>query len=249
MNDVIQTLLQHRSIRKFENRLLDKEQIEAIVTSAQAASTSSNVQAYAIIGITDQYKKERLAQLSGDQPYVAKNGHLFIFCADLYRHKVIAETEQVDFSETLQSTEMYTVAVIDAALAAQNAAIAAESLGLGICYIGGLRNELYEVSKLLQTPEHVFPLFGLVVGYPAHTPEQKPRLPMSAMYYEEQYVHDTQKVRTSIEQYNDELRNYYDSRAKNSRLDTWSKQIIRKMSVPSRIYLKDFLKSKGFPMK
>jgi FMN reductase (NADPH) len=249
MNEVIQTILTHRSIRKFEDKLLEKEQIEAIVASAQAASTSSNVQAYSIIGITDKNKKEKLAQLAGDQPYVAKNGHLFIFCADLYRHKVIAEAEEVDFSETLQSTEMYTVAVIDAALAAQNAAIAAESLGLGICYIGGLRNELYEVSKLLQTPDHVFPLFGLVVGYPAHSPEQKPRLPMSAMYHEEQYVQDTQKVASSIEQYNDVLKNYYDGRSKNSRLDTWSKQIVRKMSVASRKYLKEFLKSKGFPMK
>ena len=88
MNQIIETLLAHRSVRHFEDKPLSKEQIEKIVLSAQAASTSSFIQAYSIIGVTDREKKQKLAQLVGNQPYVADNGHFFVFCADLHRHEV-----------------------------------------------------------------------------------------------------------------------------------------------------------------
>ena len=94
------------------------------------------------------------------------NGHFFVFCADLYRHEIASEMENKDVSTSIESTEKFMVALIDAALAAQNAAVAAESLGLGICYIGGIRNHLDEVCELLKTPKRVVPLFGLAVGYP-----------------------------------------------------------------------------------
>lgn len=82
------------------------------------------------------------------------------------------------------------VSVIDAALAAQNMSIAAESMGLGICYIGGIRNNLNEVSGLLETPEYVLPLFGLVVGHPANLSDKKPRLPLDHIYHENAYQAD-----------------------------------------------------------
>ena len=136
MNQVIETLLQHRSIRRFTDKPLDRGQFEAIVKSAQAASTSSFIQAYSIIGITNQEKKDKLAELAGNQAYVASNGHFFVFCADLHRHMVVGELESENVKDSIESTEKFMVALIDAALAAQNAAVAAESMGLGICYIG-----------------------------------------------------------------------------------------------------------------
>src|SRR5690606_27896927 len=104
----------HRSVRAFEDRTLSQEQIETIIRSAQAASTSSFVQAYSIIGVTDQKKKEQLAEVAFNQEYVAKNGHLFVFCADLYRHEVIGEMEKVDVIPSIESTEKFMVATIDA---------------------------------------------------------------------------------------------------------------------------------------
>ena len=95
MNQTIETLLAHRSVRHFEDKPLSKEQIEMIVISAQAASTSSNIQAYSIIGVTDPEKKKKLAELAGNQSYVQKNGHFFVFCADLYRHEIIGEMEKI----------------------------------------------------------------------------------------------------------------------------------------------------------
>ena len=99
MNQVIETILAHRSVRHFEDKPLTKEQIEKIVISAQAASTSSYIQAYSIIGVTDQRKRQKLAQLAGNQPYVAENGHFFVFCADLHRHELIGEMEKIDVTE------------------------------------------------------------------------------------------------------------------------------------------------------
>src|SRR5690606_24380702 len=155
-------------------KVLTNEQIRMIVESAQAASTSSFIQAYSIIGVKDPDKKQKLAAIVGNQAYVAENGHFFVFCGDLYRHQVISNLEEKDLSTSLESTEKFMVATIDAALAAQNAVLAAESLGLGACYIGGLRNNLDEVCEILNIPEFVIPLFGIAVGYPAQIPDKKP---------------------------------------------------------------------------
>src|SRR4051812_27273654 len=121
MNDVITTILNHRSIRQFEDKPLTDEQINTIVSCAQAAATSSFIQAYSIIGIKDKLKKKRLAELAGNQDYVEKNGHFFVFCADLYRHSLIGENEQKNVLPSIESTEKFMVALIDASLAAQNA--------------------------------------------------------------------------------------------------------------------------------
>jgi FMN reductase (NADPH) len=249
MNKVIETLLEHRSIRKFNEKQLTKEQIEIIVKSAQSASTSSFVQAYSMIGIKDPQKKKMLAKLAGDQPYVEKNGHFFLFCADLYRHECIGERANLDFSETLESTEKFMVAVIDATLAAQNAAVAAESMGLGICYIGGIRNNLNEVSQLLNLPNKVVPLFGLAVGEPDHMPEKKPRLPIKQVYFEEEYIINKEVTYSHLDEYDEMISEYYQSRTKSSRSETWSNQIEKKMSNPVRLYVKDYLKKQGFPLK
>ena len=209
MNDVITTILNHRSIRQFEDKPLTNEQIKAIVSSAQAASTSSFIQAYSIIGIKDVEKKKKLAELAGNQEYVLKNGHFFIFCADLHRHRFIAEQEGKKVNQSIESTEKFMVALIDAALAAQNAAIAAESMGLGICYIGGIRNKLDEVKALLKTPDRVIPLFGMAVGYPAKLTDQKPRLPFEHVYHEEEYEQDQAVYARQLKEYDELISNYY----------------------------------------
>ena len=191
MNSIIETILAHRSVRDFEEKKLTEEQIKMIVKCAQAASTSNFMQAYSIIGVTGQEKKVKLQKIAGNQTYVAKNGHLFVFCADLYRFEVIGKMENKDVIPSLESTEKFMVAVIDTALAAQNAALAAESMGLGICFIGGLRNHLEEVCRILEIPERVIPLFALVVGYPAKINAKKPRLPIEHIYHENSYQKDS----------------------------------------------------------
>lgn len=251
MNDVIHTILEHRSIRSFQDKALTEEQIDTIVSSAQAASTSSFVQAYTIIGVQDVAKKEALAALAGNQAYVAKNGHFFVFCLDLNRLRLAAKSEGIaeeEISEALASTELYTVGVVDAALAAQNAALAAESMGLGICYIGGLRNNLHEVSTLLQTPEYVVPLFGLCVGYIEQRSGKKPRLPQEAIYHQDVYLAEDKHI-SKLEAYNQTISAYYQQRTEGKRTDRWTQQIARQLRNPKRLYLKSFLQMKKFLLK
>lgn len=245
MNDVIETMLNHRSVRKFTNKKLTKEQVETIVSCAQAASTSSYMQAYSIIGVTDEEIKKQLVDVSGGQQYVQANGHFFIFCADLYRHELIGEMENMDVIESIESTEKFMVAVIDAALAAQNAALAAESMGLGICYIGGIRNNLEEVVKLLKIPKHAIPLFGLAVGYPAKETAKKPRLPLAHIYHENEYEQNKHTYKAQLDEYNQVVSTYYRERTGGKRDDTWTSQIGDMLARHSRMYMKAFVQSKG----
>lgn len=241
MNECIKTILNHRSIRHFEDKLLSDEQIKTIVSCAQAASTSSYIQAYSIIGIKDKEKKKKLAELAGNQDDVEHNGHFFIFCADLYRHQLIGEMENASVLPSIESTEKFMVGLIDAALAAQNAAIAAESMGLGICYIGGIRNNLDEVKEILKTPERVIPLFGMAVGYPAQITDQKPRLPFEHIYHEDEYEQNHEFYLEQLKKYDEEISSYYEERTDGKRKDRWTEQMAKMLENQKRMYMKDFI--------
>jgi FMN reductase (NADPH) len=249
MNEVIKTILNHRSLRHFEDKPLTDEQIKTIVTSAQAAATSSFIQAYSIIGVKDKEKKKKLAEIAGNQEYVEKNGHFFVFCADLYRHTIIGEKEQKDVTPSIESTEKFMVALIDASLAAQNAAIAAESLGLGICYIGGIRNNLEEVKKLLKTPERVIPLFGLAVGVPTKLTDKKPRLPYEHVYHEDEYQQSTEVYLSQLQKYDELISSYYEERTNGKRKDRWTDQIATMLDRKSRMYMKEFVQKNKLNLK
>jgi FMN reductase (NADPH) len=249
MNEVIETILNHRSLRHFEDKPLTEEQIKTIVSCAQSASTSSFIQAYSIIGVKDKEKKKRLAEIAGNQGYVENNGHFFVFCADLYRHTMIGENEQKNVSPSIESTEKFMVALIDASLAAQNAAIAAESLGLGICYIGGIRNNLEEVQKLLKTPEQVIPLFGLAVGIPVKLTDKKPRLPLEHVYHEDEYEQNTEVYMSQLHKYDELISRYYEERTEGNRKDRWTEQIAVMLDSKSRMYMKEFVQKNKLDLK
>src|SRR5699024_5397719 len=186
MNDVIKLLNNHRSLRKFTDEKLSEETIRTLVGAAQSASTSSYVQAYSIMGVTDPEKKKALREIS-TQSYVEHNGHLFVFVVDFYRHKELAKQAGTEIS--YDKTENLIVGVVDASLAAQNLATAAESMGLGICYIGSLRNDIKKAGEILGLPEGAFVLFGMVAGYPEQGEDgsKKERLPFEAVYHENTY--------------------------------------------------------------
>lgn len=248
MNQTIETLLSHRSVRRFQDKPLTREQIEIIVSSAQAASTSSFIQAYSIIGVSDPVKKKKLAEISGNQSYVENNGHFFVFCADLNRHEIIGEMENRDIMNTLETKEKFMVMLTDTAIAAQNAAVAAESLGLGICYIGGIRNDLDAVCDLLRTPKRVIPLFGMAVGYPAKLNSQKPRLPLSHIYHENEYQQDVDTYKRELKEYNEVISQYYNERTGGKRKETWTEQMANMLSDPRRSYMNEFIKNHGLDL-
>ncbi|OXM85108.1 oxygen-insensitive NADPH nitroreductase [Paenibacillus rigui] len=244
MNSVIELLHNHRSIRKFKDAPLSGEQVDSIIGSAQMASTSSNVQAYSIIGVTDPDKKKRLAELTGNQAYVEHCGLFLVFCADLYRNQVAVSMHEQPFH---QNTESFLVASLDAALAAQNAAVAAESLGLGICYIGGIRNKPQEVSELLELPQLVYPVFGMCIGVPDQAPSSRPRLARPAVYHPNAY--NAGRTRSDIEAYDEVTREYYKERTQGKVLTTWSKGLADKYREPVRAHIRPFLEARGFRLE
>lgn len=245
MNETIELLKNHRSIRKFKDKSLSTEQVEAIVRAAQSASTSSFVQAYSILGVSDPDKKKQLAELAGGQSYVEHNGYFLVFCADFHRHKLAADIEGINIDHNLESMETFIIALIDTALAAQNAAIAAESMDLGICFIGGIRNNIEKVSELLKLPDRVIPLFGMAIGYPEDESAIKPRLPLKAVFHENSY----EDKQAELKEYNEIISAYYNERTNGLRQDRWTEQMIGMLTSKQREFMMDFVKSKHFALK
>lgn len=245
MNSTIELLLSHRSIRKFTDELVDQATVEKIVSCGQAAATSSNVQAVTVIQVHDAAKREALAAFAGGQPYVASAGAFLVYCADMNRPRFACEKQDGTFSPGM--TEHFIIATVDVALAAQNAVVAAESLGLGICYIGGLRNKPSEVSDLLELPEHVYPVFGLCLGHPAQDPEVKPRMPLNGVLMHDKY--DSEVFDRNIDQYDATVQQYYKTRTGGNKDSTWSQEMKALVGKESRPHMNGFLKDRRFLLK
>lgn len=244
MNDTIALLMSHRSVRKFKPEPVTEEQLAQIVGAAQMASTSSNVQAYTAIAVTDDELKRQLAELAGGQAYVAECPVFLVWCADLYRVQQTVEWHQPEAQSQVSSTENYAVATIDAALAAQNAAIAAESLGLGIVYIGGIRTNIAQVSELLGLPELVYPVFGMCIGVPDQEVGSKPRLPLSGVLHMNGY--DREQSKAAVKLYDQTMVQYITERTGGQRTASWSENMAARLIKPTRLELRDYLHSKGF---
>lgn len=245
MNPTIDLIRSHRSIRKFTDDPIPQEVIDELVLCGQSAATSSNVQAVTVIQVHDAEKRSKLAELAGGQPYVASAAAFFVYCADMRRPKFACENEGGEFSPGM--TEHFIIATVDVALAAQNTVIAAESLGLGICYIGGLRNNPAEVSELLSLPEHVYPVFGLCLGTPAQDPEVKPRMPLAGVLMHDNY--DESVFEDNVKAYDDTVREYYKTRTSGKKDSTWSQEMKALVGKESRPHMQGFLQGRGFMKK
>ena len=240
MNQTIETILQHRSIRKFTAEPISESQRNTILDCAIAASSSSFIQCVSIIRVTDPEMRVLLAEYAGGQEYVASAAEFFVFCADYNRHQQIYPEAKLGF------TEQTLIGAVDAALMAQNGLLAAESLDLGGVYIGGLRNNPDKVATLLSLPQHVLPLFGLCLGHPAQSPEVKPRLPRSIVVHENSYsALDMDKLAS----YDQHVRQYYQTRTGGNKEMSWSEQISGTLNKEARPFMKQFIEGQGFSLK
>ncbi|RYM04755.1 oxygen-insensitive NADPH nitroreductase [Sporolactobacillus sp. THM7-7] len=245
MNETIELLLKHRSIRSFTDRQIPQEQVDLLIRAGQHAATSNFFQQYSIIDVTEPAKKQELAKI-GNQPYIAEAARLFVMVADMHRNAVIAE-EKGEAPDVLGSTDFFLRAFSDTALAAQNMVIAAESLGLGTVYLGSILNDAEAVIDLLKLPKYTFPVFGIAIGYPNQSPQLKPRLPKNAVYHENEYqplIHPVEKLKV----YDHNVHQYYDLRNANRRVDTFTNQIAKAVSgkqSENKKKMLDTLKSQG----
>lgn len=206
-NEVISGLLAHRSVRAYDDRPVGDETLAAAIAAAQSAANSSNIQSWSVVAVRDPGRKARLADLSGGQKHIRQAPLFLVWLADLARverlgHERGIEVEGIHYLETLF------VGIVDAALAAQNAVVALESLGLGTVYIGGIRDRPDQVAAELGLPPRILPVVGLCVGYPdPNAPAAvKPRLPQPAILHHETY--SAERQRDPIRSYEADLRDF-----------------------------------------
>jgi nitroreductase len=183
---VTEQMARHRSVRFFDTtRPLPKGTLETIVTAAQHASTSSNMQLWSVVVVADPQKRRTLCGYCRSQAFIREAPLFVVFCADTHRLRWLAARQgyQMNYSHI----DFLLAAAIDSALACQNAALAGESLGLGTCMVGGVRNKAREVAQLLELPPGVFGTIGLAVGYPQRINNVKPRLAPEVVIHTDRY--------------------------------------------------------------
>ena len=245
MNEILSVMSAHRSVRAFLPDPVQDEDISRAVAAARQAATSSWVQAYSLLQVTDPERREKLAEWTGEQDQVAEAGAFFVLNADVRRHRLVARRLEKPYAGNL---EAFMVALIDASLFAQNLALAFESMGYGVCFIGGLRTRLPEVDALLELPDGVWPLFGICVGRPdpAVETEVRPRLPVEAIWMTDHYLDDG-SVLDHIEAFDEVAARHYGARGLDGR--NWSGGLWRKFAKPMREHLLEYYTGKGAELR
>jgi nitroreductase len=239
--------LRHRSIRKFSDKPVSEELMSALIAAAQSAATSSNLQLWSVVSVQNPTRREALAQRCDNYNHIREAPWFLCFLADHYRLKTAA-AKVGESSEGLGYAEFFTMAVIDAALAAERLVCAAESIGLGICYIGALRNDAEFAKETLDLPEQTFGVFGLCIGWPAEpmTADIKPRLSQSAVWHREKY-----KREVHVSEYDQRMRAFYESQKMKGEV-TWSMRSGRRVDehhMTGRETQLDWLRSQEFLLK
>lgn len=242
MNPTIKTLLNHRSVRQFTAQAIEPALLETLIQCGQAAASSSFIQAYSVIRVTNPAHRARIAELAGGQTWITQAPEFLVFCADLYRINVCCVAQGMG---ALQGhAEHFLAASVDVALMAQNVLTAAESAGLGGVFIGGIRNDPQAVCDLLELPELVYPVFGMCLGYPDQETALKPRFPVTTILHQGCYQREA--VQQQIVQYDVQMQAYYQARSRNARSSTWSAQTANAIQGKVRQHLMSFLKKRGF---
>lgn len=183
--DTIQTILEHRSIRKFKNKAIDDTILNKILEAGFRASTTGNMQVYSIILTKDEKRREELCKFHFGQGMVKEAPVVMTFCADFNRFNKWCKQRNAE--PAYDNFLSFMTASIDALLVAQNVAVAAESFGLGICYLGTTIYLADKIIEFLKCPKGVIPITTLVIGYPDENPELVDRLPFKGIVHEEFY--------------------------------------------------------------
>lgn len=256
-NDTIELLLSHRSVRTFLPETLPPGTIETIVAAAQSASTSSNLHQWSVVAITDPTLKEKIAETSRKgskfgmgNPYIEQAPVLLLWVADMSRNNHIAKTDNGK-AEIHDYTDAFLMSSIDVALAAQNAAIAAESLGVGIVYLGAMRNNAKEIADIINLPEYSYVVFGMLLGKPDsdRLSSIRPRPNQKFVLHYNGFKKDQWK--DELESYEKAFMNFREEN--NMKKKTWKENILFSSNnidyLDGRENLRQTLEEKGFKFK
>ena len=242
----LETILNHRSIRKFRDQPIDPTTFELLIQAAMAGSSSGFLQSASIIRVTEPALRADIRRICADAQqakdgekyghlYVERCAELLIFCMDNHRHQTLVPTAQIDW------TEVTLVGAIDSAIMAQNLLLAAESMGLGGVYLGSIRNDISLMGALLNLPQGVVPLFGMALGYPDQDPAMRPRLPMAVVLSTNHYQ---PADKAALDTYNQTVADYYQARGQ-SHAD-WVQTIESYLDKPVRPDVLTYLNRQGY---
>lgn len=239
----IDVLLNHRTIREFKSSPMPPQQLSILLDIAKRTATSMGLQSFSIILIVNPELKAAIAEVC-NQEYVARVPELFIFIVDAYRNSRIAR-EQGITSDIERDSDRFFQGWTDAAIAAQNMVAAAELGGFGTVFFGSILNNVPKMIELLKLPELTFPVVGVGIGVPNQKPQLKPRMPREANVFDDSYtVFDS--YLELLEDYDEEMEQYYDMRDTNRRVDSFTKQVAGKKAVPLRQKLIQQAEAQGF---
>ena len=241
MNEIIKSLHNRKSVRVFEERSIPEECKKEILMAAMEAPTAGNQQLYTILDITDQTLKDKLAVSCDNQPFIARAPLVLIFCADILKWVDVFREGGAD--QRKPGCGDLVLAINDALIAAQNAVVAAESMGIGSCYIGDIMEQCELHREMLHLPEYVFPAAMLVFGYP--TEQQKNRTKPKRCRLEDMVQENVYRRRNG-----QELRKMFDKETEHRSFEEWSQAFCKRkynsdfskeMSRSVKEYMKDYL--------
>jgi FMN reductase [NAD(P)H] len=242
MNQTIQVMKNHRSVRKYKDTMIPDDVINELVEVAQHAPTSLNGQQSTIIVIKDKETKKKIEQIAQEMPWIEECPVFFVFVIDFYKTKLACE-KNGRLQTITDSVESIMVGSVDVGLSMQNVITAAESLGLGTVCIGSVRNDPAAMIKLLDLPEYTYPAVGLCLGYPEDYSKLKPRLGKESYCHYEKY--HKEKFKAAIDSY-DELMSRYLKEVDRENEVNWS---YRTSDFYQKIYFPEVyptLKNQGF---
>jgi nitroreductase len=196
MTDISRILLDRRTIRKYSTETVDEKLLTELLTMGCRASTTGNMQVYSVIVTLNDEKKKELAPLHFNQSMITEAPVVLTFCADFNRFNKWCRLRnaQPGYDNFLS----FMTAAIDALLVAQTVCIAAESKGLGICYLGTTTYNSNKIINALMLPKGVVPVATVTLGWPAENPEQVDRLPLEAVIHKESYCDYTDECIESL---------------------------------------------------
>jgi len=182
---MLDILNQHRTIRKYTDKKIDPKLLDNLLETACRASNTGNMQTYSIVVTTNEELKKQLSPAHFNQPMIIQAPVVLTFCADFNRFSKWCELR--DAEPGYNNFQSFMATAIDAIIAAQTFCIAAESQGLGICYLGTTTYNAQEIIDVLKLPKLVVPITTITAGYPAKIPDQTDRLPLEAVVHYETY--------------------------------------------------------------
>lgn len=250
--DELQRMAEHRSHRRFSTQPVDKSLLRLLMACALSAPSKSDLQQADIVHVADREKVRAIAALIPDMPWIADAPVFLVFCGNNRRIRQIGEWRGKPFAN--EHLDHFMNAAVDAGIVLATFIRAVEAAGLGACPVSAVRNRPDEVSALLALPDNVFPVAGLVLGYPAETGRITPRLPLQVTVHVDRF--DETNVRARIDEY-DRRRNALLPYRKERRpekfgqveLYGWSEDKARQYADPERADFGAFIRRKGFSLR